>query len=177
MRDDVETEMESKWVNIVGPLIEFLVEHEETHAFISNHLATSAAALLRWHKLVNSEAAENKGIKIIESILANQSDEGWFLEYQGADPGYQTLCLNYLADIHSFRPDLKLQKPLRNSIRYLLYFLHPDGSFGGIYGSRNTRFYYPSGILCLSEEIPEARYNENDGSVRFKKTVVTIFYG
>src|SRR5690606_38550573 len=35
-------------------------------------------------------------------------------------------------------------------------FAHPDGSFGGLYGSRNTRFYYPAGILLLADEVPEA---------------------
>src|SRR5690606_2498314 len=30
------------------------------------------------------------------------------------------------------------------------------GSFGGLYGSRCTRFYYPAGILALVNEIPEA---------------------
>ena len=33
--------------------IKFLKNHEESHAFISNHLATAAAALLRWHQLEN----------------------------------------------------------------------------------------------------------------------------
>jgi hypothetical protein len=34
--------------------------------------------------------------------------------------------------------------------------VHPDGSFGGLYGSRCTRFYYPAGILALANEVPEA---------------------
>ena len=29
----------------------------------------------------------------IEQVLSWQSDEGWFDEYGGADPGYQTLTL------------------------------------------------------------------------------------
>ena len=50
--------------------------------------------------------------------------------------------------------DLGLLEPLRRSIQFLQYFVHPDGSFGGIYGSK-SRFY----ILlasALSNDIPEA---------------------
>ena len=88
--------------------------------------------------------------------MHHQSEEGWFKEYNGADPGYQSLCMYYMADIHIQRPDLKLLKALQKSIQFLCYFAHPDGSFGGVYGSRCTRFYYPAGILALSDQIPEA---------------------
>jgi hypothetical protein len=41
-------------------------------------------------------------------------------------------------------------------VRFLWNFAHPDGSFGGYYGSRNTRFYYPSGIRAMAADCPEA---------------------
>ena len=41
-------------------------------------------------------------------------------------------------------------------MRFLWYFAHPDGSFGGVYGSRHTRFFYPAGIEYLAAECPEA---------------------
>ena len=79
------------------------------------------------------------------------------MEYQGADQGYQTLCTYYMADIHQLRPDWELLESLRRSIQFLWYFAHPDGAFGGLYGSRCTRFYYPAGILSLADQIPEAK--------------------
>jgi hypothetical protein len=94
---------------------------------------------------------------LLKNILDSQSSEGWFKEYEGADPGYQCLAAYYLADIHRMRPDLGLLEPLRRSIQFLWHFAHPDGSFGGYYGSRNTRFYCPAGIEFLSDSIPEAR--------------------
>ncbi len=92
---------------------------------------------------------------MIEFCSTSQK-EGWFKEYEGADPGYQTLCTYYLNDVHQLRPDLGLFEPLRRSILFLWHFAHPDGSFGGLYGSRCTRFYYPGGIDALSAEVPEA---------------------
>lgn len=145
-----------EFIEIVRPLIIYLKKSDETHAIISNHLATAVAALSRWDNLVGDPKALKKAEHLLDRILNNQSEEGWFMEYEGADPGYQTLCLHYLTDAHLQRRDLNLLEPIRRSIKFLQYFAHPDGSFGGHYGSRCTKFYYPSGILAIAQEIPEA---------------------
>jgi len=151
----INEEQRKKNFKIIRPLIRFIQQHSETHAFISNHLATAAAALYKWTALTN-EDGEKRGAEILNLILENQSKEGWFREYEGADPGYQSLCVHYLADLHLNRPDLGLGEPLRRSVQFLWHFAHPDGSFGGHYGSRDTRFYFPSGLEVLAAEIPEA---------------------
>ena len=117
----------ARWQSIVAPMIGYLHEADETHAFISNHLATAAAALLRWHALSGDVASEARARRLIDRILEQQSDEGWFKEYEGADPGYQSLCTVYLADVHLLRPDWGLHEPLRRSIRFICHFAHPDG--------------------------------------------------
>ena len=142
---------------------------------ISNHLATALAALVRWHKRTRETRAEIKANELMQRILNHQSKEGWFCEYEGADPGYQSLCTYYLADVHQNRPDLKLLGPLQRSIDFLNYFAHPDGSFGGLYGSRCTRFYYPAGFLALADEIPEAEVLGNYMAESIaRKRVVTL---
>lgn len=141
---------------IVAPMIRFLERSDETHAFISNHLATAAAAHFHWARQTGGTTSIH-GRRLLDRILAAQSSEGWYREYEGADPGYQTLCLHYLADIHQHHPELDLQSSLGRSLAFLWHFLHPDGSFGGVYGSRNTRFVYPGGIEHLADQIPEAR--------------------
>ena len=157
LHDLINEELKNEWLKIVSPMIRFLVQADETHALISNHLATAVAALVRWVKLVGGDQNEtSKADVLLERILRNQSDEGWFKEYEGPDPGYQSLCTYYLADVHLNRKDFNLLDPLRQSVQFLWHFAHPDGSFGGHYGSRSTRFFYPGGLLALSEEIPEA---------------------
>lgn len=141
----------------VAPLIGFLRHADETHGFISNHLATAAAALLRWHRLTGDTAARDRGQMLLERILSRQSPEGWFPEYEGCDPGYQTLCLTYLADIAVIAPSQRLSDALRRCVGLVWNFAHPDGSFGGIYGSRCTRIYYPAGIEALASTVLEAR--------------------
>lgn len=142
-------------VEAVEPMIRFLERADETHAVISNHLATAVSALVRWHSLTGSGGLP-RAESLVERLLAAQGPEGWFTEYWGADPGYQTLTTHYLADAHGVRPELGLLEPLRRSLQFLWHFAHPDGSFGGLYGSRNTRFLAPGGLEALAGEIPEA---------------------
>lgn len=156
LKEETTHAQSQRWRTIIAPMITYLTRSDETHALISNHLATAVAALLRWHFLTGDKAAEEKARIQLDKILQHQSAEGWFKEYEGADPGYQSLCTYYLADVHRLRPDWNLLEPLRQSIQFLWHFAHPDGSFGGLYGSRCTRFYYPAGVMALANEIPEA---------------------
>lgn len=156
LKPEIDKARQTRWLSVVEPMIGYLIRSDETHAVISNHLATAVAALVRWHMLTNDTRAENRAHILLERILAHQSAEGWFQEYEGADPGYQTLCTYYLADIHQNRPDWQLLEPLHRSIKFLWHFAQPDGSFGGLYGSRCTRFYYPAGLEALAAELPEA---------------------
>lgn len=143
------------WQETVAPLIDFVCRNDETHAVISNHLATAVAALLRWSG-AGSAQARKRAEGLLSIILDNQSSEGWFSEYGGADPGYETLGLTYLADAHLRHPELNLSQPLGRSLEFLQNFAHPDGSFGGGYGARNTRFLVPGGLEALSGEFPVA---------------------
>ncbi|MBX9780057.1 MAG: hypothetical protein K2X26_06905 [Chitinophagaceae bacterium] len=154
---EIDISQKQKWMSIVKPMVDFLVTSNETHAIISNHLATAVAALNRWHLLTADTRVAIKMRALLDRILKHQSSEGWFEEYGGADPGYQSLCTYYLADAHTMNPDLGLLEPLRRSICFLWCFAHPDGSFGGLYGARCTRFFYPAGFEALAPEIPEAK--------------------
>ena len=156
LSDRINDSKRDEFVEIIRPFINFLIKSDESHAIISNHLATAVAALVRWDNLISDSNALAKAKALLNRMLVNQSEEGWFKEYEGSDPGYQTLCLHYLSDVHLQRKEMNLLEPISKSIRFLLYFAHPDGSLGGYYGSRCTRFYYPSGVLAMAEEVPEA---------------------
>ena len=170
----IASDKKEKYRQIVHPMIGYLCRSDETHAFISNHLATASAALLRWSEEETSES-HRKGLNLLERILKRQSREGWLVEYEGADPGYQTLALYYLCDILEKRPDLHLRESLCQSVDFLCHFAHPDGSFGGYYGSRNTRFFYPAGIEQLAKSYaPAAALSEFMRSSILNHSVVTL---
>lgn len=145
----------ARWRQTAAPLVEFIIRNDETHAIISNHLATAVAALTRWKGAGESRARE-RAHHLLDRIISNQSHEGWYCEYGGADPGYETLGLYYLADVHLRRPELGLAASIERSMEFLTHCAHPDGSFGGLYGARNTRFIVPAGIEALARSMPAA---------------------
>ena len=134
---------------ILEPLVQFITGHGEAHAIISNHLATAYAALLLWNK--HTGQRESRAQEILNIILEHQSDEGWFKEYEGADPGYQTLCLYYLVRAQDTLHHNGLASAIERSLTFLSHFVHPDGSIGGLYGSRNTKVLYPGGLANLAK--------------------------
>ena len=155
--EEIGGESQNKIIRCLEKAANFLCKNSEIHAHIANHLAGAAAALLACANFFNKTVYEKRALDLLESILSNQSAEGWFLEYDGADPGYQTLCLYYLAKIYCVKRDKKLHDALQRAIEFVSYFAHPDGTFGGEYGSRRTTVFYPGGIALLSEEFPAAR--------------------
>jgi hypothetical protein len=135
---------------------DFLCRHDEQHGRISNHLAGAALSLRTAGDYFSEPRYKKRSDEIIEQVLASQSTEGWFPEYEGSDPGYQTLCLYYLSKIYIFRPDHQLKTALARAVEFLSWFAHPDGTFGGEYGSRRTAIFYPGGLAILSQKIPAA---------------------
>ena len=171
---ELSTVETNEWLNIVESWINFLIKSDEEHALISNHLATAAAALFRWAHIADGRNSQNlarqKGELLLKRILFFQSEkEGWFKEYEGADGGYQSLCTYYLADLLENLKKYsnlenqneilikKLSEALEKSLDFLKYNVNPDGSFGGIHGSRNTRIYCPGGLELLSDKFLIAR--------------------
>jgi len=141
--NDLDTNFKKRAFEIVRPLIEFITKNDEEHAIISNHLATAVAAIELWNNLTGANSS--RSAELLEIIKLNQSNEGWLKEYESADPGYQTLCTYYLASAH-YQSDSLGFINLDASLNFLSHFVHPDGSIGGTYGSRNTEVYYPGGI-------------------------------
>jgi len=142
-----------KYLEILKPLIGFVESNNEEHAIISNHLAVAAAACFLWSKL--TEEKLKRGQEILDLIYKHQSEEGWYREYEGADPGYQTLCTYYLCCIYEITEDERLLRSLEKSASFLKYFIHPDGTIGGLYGSRNTEVYYPAGIIGMANVVDD----------------------
>jgi hypothetical protein len=94
--------------------------------------------------------------RALARLLSWQSVEGWFPEYAGCDPGYHTATIDFLAKYYRKSGDAQVLAPLRAAVRFAADFMHPDGSFGGDYGSRNTALFWPHGFELLGRDIAEA---------------------
>jgi len=136
----------------------WLSKNDEKHGFLSNHLAAAGAALYHTYQITGEERFENGSRYFIGKVLDHQSDEGWYEEYGGADPGYQTHGSFYLARYCELSNDPRLLDSLERSFAFLSHFIHPDGSLGGEYSSRNTQTYYPAAFEMMSATSGKAHW-------------------
>jgi len=122
----------------------WLCNNDETHGFLSNHLAAATAALYHVYQLTGDDTYARRSRYFLEKILSHQSKEGWYDEYGSADPGYQTHGSFYLARYWQLSKSETLASSLSHSFDFIARFIHIDGSIGGEYASRNTQTYYPA---------------------------------
>lgn len=123
---------------------------------LSNHVAIAALAHKNLYELTHNETWNKSFDELIDRLISWQSSEGWFQEYHGCDLGYLTLTIEYLARISLKVEDSRLLDVLTKACDFALEFAHPDGSYGGEYGSRNTYQFYPGGVAILANKIESA---------------------
>lgn len=127
---------------------DWLIKNQESGR-LSNHQALAALALQNVFVLTGEEKFLQGARARIEILLRWQSPEGWFPEYEGCDPGYLTATVDFLAKYMSLSGYKELQGPLDKALEFLSFLMHPDGTCGGEYGSRNTYLLFPHGLeLC-----------------------------
>ncbi len=151
-----------------NPLIEdflikrasWLAEHNESGK-LTNHQALIILCLELLSQLLQTSQWDRAKTLRLEKILAWQNQEGWFPEYEGCDPGYHTLTISCLAQIYQLNQDIRIKEALIKAVRLAAIFIHPDGSFGGEYSSRNTYNFFPYGFELVGQWLPEA-LNIND---------------
>ena len=85
-----------------------------------------------------------------------QNPEGWINEYGGADIGYLSLAIDYLAKYYDKSKDEKALKIIQKAVLFIRNFILLDYTFGGSYSSRNTEYIIPSGFEIMAGYIPEA---------------------
>lgn len=135
----------------------WLFRNEERHGILSNHLAAAAAAVHHAGTIAEAPTYLDRRDQLLAIIYRHQSSEGWFEEYGGADPGYQTHGMFYLTRLWQLTGDEKLLERLRLGAAFLTRLIHPDGTLGGEYGSRNTEFFFPAAFEMLAAVCDDAR--------------------
>ena len=126
----------------------YLSTHIEEKAY--NQELASITALYSAYTVLKEGWILDAVDKKLERILKLQSKEGWFSEYGGADIGYLSVSLDMLAEYYWMSRDAKVLEPLNRVVDFLKYFVHPDGSVGGEYASRNTVYFLPNGLQVMS---------------------------
>lgn len=130
--------------------VDFLEKHEETEAL--NQEMASIAAIRYAAELLNDTKMKEIASEKIYNLLKKQTNEGWLSEYGGLDIGYLTVNLDYLIRYYELSKEEKALRSAKKIINLIKYFIHPDGSIGGEYCTRNTEYFMPYGIEYLKKD-------------------------
>jgi hypothetical protein len=128
---------------------DWLIARDESGR-LANHQALAALALARCARITGDATYARAAEDRVRRTLTWQSSEGWFDEYGGADPGYQTVAIDALAKYRRLSGAAWLDEPLHRAVEFAGWFLHPDHSFAGEYGSRGTYHFYPHGLELMA---------------------------
>ena len=148
---------------------DWLAHHHESGR-LTNHQALIVLCLMRAGVLLHTDRWEGAIAQRLERVFSWQNSEGWFQEYEGCDPGYHTLTVSCLAQIYALAQALeqngqiakgtidiaRLKEVITAAVRLSAHFVHPDGSYGGEYTSRNTYNFFPHGFELAGRWLPEA---------------------
>lgn len=147
----LKTVKNEKVIKALEKAAEWLLRKHEKRA--QNQEAGAAIALHNIYLLTKKTKYKKAAKEKIRFILKNQNKEGWFYEYGGADIGYLSLAIDYLAKYYKKTKDKRVLKCLRKAENFIRYFLHPNFTAGGEYGSRNTEYLIPHGFEILKSSV------------------------
>ena len=134
---------------------DWLAHHQESGR-LTNHQALIALCLALAGQRLHTDRWQQAQQVRLEQVLSWQNPEGWFQEYEGFDPGYQTLTIGCLARLYDMQPSAPLKDAIAKAVLLVAHFIHPDGSYGGEYTSRNTYNFFPHGFERVGRWLPEA---------------------
>ena len=129
--------------------IEFLSKKVET--FAVNQEIASTAAIYNMYLITKDKKFLDLSGKKIAKIKTMQTGDGFFPEHEGPDIGYSSVALEYLSILYEKTGRDDIKNMCNSLIDFLSYFVHPDGTAGGQYSSRNTEYFMLGGLeSCLS---------------------------
>jgi hypothetical protein len=126
------------------------------HDPLSNHTAGAIAALYNIYLILQETTLAKVLERKLKSFLKAQDSEGWWEEYGGADLGYLSVTVDYLIKYYRKSGDEKILPALQRALEFMTVLAPPDGSWGGEFASRNTKYLMPHGLAFLAPGLPQA---------------------
>jgi hypothetical protein len=124
---------------------------------VVNQTAGAAIALHNIYALTGEERYRAAARDKIAAIGRAQDEEGWLPEDGGADIGYLSLAIDYLAKYYDKSRDGRALAILTRAVSFIAPFIDARAPLGGSCGSRSTEYLIPSGFEILSPYCPKAR--------------------
>ncbi len=151
--EEFPSEMKSEFFGTCKKAALFLAKYDE-HGILANHHAMALLPLYYAAHVLHDDSLLYNFNEKLDFFLGLQSNEGWFLEYDGADLGYLSASISFLTkllkimEINGTHTEwkTKIEASIPPAIAFASHFVYPNGYYGGTMGSRQTLHFYPHGF-------------------------------
>lgn len=145
IREHLDREFEARFLEAAARAARFLAKYDEP-GVLANHHAMAILPIYEAYELLQDEGIR-RGFQVrLDDFLRYCHEEGWCLEYDGADLGYLSATVSFLAKLQKRYQDERLDAVCRRAIEFASYFVYPNGHYAGSMGSRQTLHFYPHGF-------------------------------
>jgi hypothetical protein len=151
----IPPDLDARVRQCVARAARFLAKHDET-GVLANHHAMAILPIYEAYALTEEQALLTGFHTRLDDFLHYCNEEGWCLEYDGADLGYLSATVSFLGKLRKLYTDERIEDVCRRAIEFCSYFVFPDGHYGGALGSRQTLHFYPHGFEIFAPESPMA---------------------
>jgi hypothetical protein len=151
----VPEDLNRRFLRCVDRAGHFLAKHDEP-GVLANHHAMAILPIYEAYDLLKDPKLLAGFHVRLDDFLSYCRDEGWCLEYDGADLGYLSATVSFLGKLRKLYTDERIEGVCQRAIDFCSHFVLPSGHFGGVLGSRQTLHFYPHGFELFARENPTA---------------------
>ena len=133
---------------------DWILDHPEKSAL--NQESAGLAALALASRIPGIRVDDARLESRFATFFLNQSVEGWFPEYGGADIGYLSVTLDCLWEYHEITGDVRAMAAMERAVNYISHMVSVAGTTPVMINSRNTDYIVPYGLIRLAATNPLA---------------------
>ena len=158
IREEMPSDVEKRVRRALIKAAFFISKGESEEDHLGNHHAMACLAVHTVMRVLGRDDLEAIYSKLWDKFLTYyHAEEGWCREYDGPDPGYLSAVVSFLGKIYVHDPRPEIFEVISGAVETCSYFVYPNGSYGGILGSRNTIHLYTHGFEIVSSQIKLAQ--------------------
>jgi hypothetical protein len=159
IQNDIKFYQNDNFKNKVYSVLQKSVDHlskRDEHDVLTNHYAITAAAIFNANRILSSESNKIILNQTLKKMAQFFCQEGWGMEYDGCDLAYNLGTINFLTEIYAIEENIEIQNIVKESFKYLIYFMNPNGEWVSNLSSRHTLHNYFFALEFWSKMFPEA---------------------
>jgi hypothetical protein len=155
LKNHIPSDLHERLLQSFDKAAHFLAKTDES-GVLANHHAMAILPMVEANTILQDSKIAKAIPEKIDIFFSYCHDEGWCLEYDGADPGYLSATVSFIAKTRKHYDDERFLPYLKKWIEFSSYFVYPNGHYAGTAGSRQTLHFYPHGYEIFAQEIPLA---------------------